>query len=48
MCARHSSMRVDEGRNSWKLPAIKTEARTVAGRGEKAPAYVVNPDLSYV
>ena len=29
-----SSMRVDEGRTSWGLPAIKMKARTVVGRGE--------------
>ena len=27
-------MRVDEGRNSWNLPAIKLKARTAKGSGE--------------
>ena len=34
----HNSMRVDEGGNSWKLPAIQKKARTVVGRGKKSLA----------
>ena len=37
-----------EGKNSWNLPAIKTRARTVAGRGGEEPAYLVTPYLGYV
>ena len=43
---RQNSMRVDEGRNSWNLLAIKMKARTVVGRGEKS--LLVTLDLSYV
>ena len=28
-------MRVDEGRNSWNLAAIKMKARAAVGRGEE-------------
>ena len=31
-----NSMRVDEGRKSWSLVAIKVKARTAVGRGDKA------------
>ena len=30
-----NSMRVDEGRNSWNLPAMKTKARAAVGKGEE-------------
>ena len=34
---RHHSMRVNEGRNSWNIPAIKSRSRTIVGwRGEKS------------
>ena len=32
----NSWMRVDEGRTSWSLPAIKLKARTVVGEREKS------------
>ena len=40
-------MRVDEGRNSWGLLAIKTKADTVLGKGEKG-LLTVTTDLSCV
>ena len=40
-------MRVNEGRNSWSLLAIKMKARNVVRRGEKSLLFVA-PDLSYV
>ena len=36
ICGTYCSMRVDEGKNSWSLVAIKTKARTVVGRGKKS------------
>ena len=38
-------MRVDEGRNSWSLLAIKTKARAVVGRGEKSLLGVIGSAL---
>ena len=29
-------MRVDEGRNGWNLPAVKTKARAVVGRAKQS------------
>ena len=41
-------MRVDEGRNSWNLFAIKnTKTRTIVGR-EGGGRAVMSPGLSYV
>ena len=33
---RHNSMRVDEGRNGWNLPAIRNKARTIVGTGDRS------------